>query len=168
VSAWSEARAGLHAGALAAAQTLTHGMIVFATLGAAGVAFGVAGAFAASALAGIAIALFGASRPLIGTTTAATALVAGSVVAAAAPATLGEAVLLAMLLTCGAGLLMLIFAGAGFSRLAALVPVACRSDSSLRRRRSGSAPAETPSPLGSPSPTASRACDRDCILRHCR
>ena len=122
MSAWSEARAGLHAGALAAAQTLTHGMIVFATLGAAGVAFGVAGAFAASALAGIALAVFGASRPLIGTTTAATALVAGSVVAAAAPATLGEAVLLAMLLTCGAGLLILIFAGAGFSRLAALVP----------------------------------------------
>jgi sulfate permease, SulP family len=122
VSAWSEARAGLHAGALAAAQTLTHGMIVFAALGAAGVAFGIAGAFAASALAGMAIALFGASRPLVGTTTAATALVAASVVAAAAPATLGEAVLLAVLLTGGAGLLMLLFAGVGFSRLAALVP----------------------------------------------
>lgn len=120
--ALNEARAGLHAGALAAAQTLTHGMIVFAALGAAGVAFGIAGAFAASALAGIAIALFGASRPLVGTTTAATALVAGSVVAAAAPATLAEAVLLAMLLTGGAGLLMLLFAGVGFSRLAALVP----------------------------------------------
>lgn len=99
---WSEARAGLHAGILAAAQTLTHGLIAFAALGAAGVVFGMAAGLAASALAGVAMALFGATRPLVGTTTAATALLTAGLLAAAAPAGIGHAVLLAMLLAAGA------------------------------------------------------------------
>jgi len=119
---WSEARAGLHAGILAATQTLTHGLIAFAALGAAGVAFGMAAGLAASALAGVAVALLGASRPLVGTTTAATALVTAGLLAAAAPASLGHAVLLAMVLTAAAGLLMLALAATGLARLAALVP----------------------------------------------
>lgn len=119
---WSEARAGLHAGILAAAQTLTHGLIALAALGAAGVVFGMAAGLAASALAGVAMALFGATRPLVGTTTAATALLTAGLLAAAAPAGIGHAVLLAMLLAAGAGLLMLILAATGLARLAALVP----------------------------------------------
>ncbi len=122
MTAWTEARAGLHAGILAAAQTLTHGMIAFAALGAAGVAFGMAAGLAASVAAGLAIALLGASRPLIGTTTAATALLTAGLFAAMRPAGLGEAILLAMLLAGLAGLLMLVLSAIGLARLAGLVP----------------------------------------------
>ncbi len=119
---WSEARAGLHAGILAATQTLTHGLIAFAALGAAGVAFGMAAGLAASALAGLAMALLGASRPLIGNTTAATALLTAGLLFAAEPASLGHAILLAMLLAGTAGLLMLALAATGLARLTALMP----------------------------------------------
>ncbi len=119
---WSEARAGLHAGILAATQSLTHGLIAFAALGAAGVAFGMAAGLAASALAGIAVALLGATRPLVGTTSAAASLVTAGLLVAAAPASMGHAVLLAMLLAAAAGLLMLALAATGLARLAALVP----------------------------------------------
>lgn len=122
MTSWSEARAGLHAGILAATQTLTHGLIAFATLGTAGVAFGMAAGLTASALAGLAIALFGATRPLIGTTTAATALVTAGLIGAVAPATAGQAALLAMLLAGTAGMLMLGLAVTGLARLAALIP----------------------------------------------
>lgn len=122
MTAAGEARAGLHAGILAAIQTLTHGMIGFAVLGAAGVAFGIAAGLAASALAGVAMAVSGASRPLIGTTTAATALLTGGLLAAAKPAGLGETVLLAMMLSGMAGLLMFGLARTGLARLAALMP----------------------------------------------
>ncbi|WP_198369373.1 cyclic nucleotide-binding domain-containing protein [Roseomonas rosulenta] len=119
---WTEARAGLHAGILAATQTLTHGLIAFAALGAAGVAFGMAAGLAASALAGLAVALFGATRPLIGTTTAATVLVTAGLIAAVEPASAGQAVLLAMLLAGTAGVLMMGLAATGLARLAALIP----------------------------------------------
>jgi SulP family sulfate permease len=122
ITGWSEARAGLHAGILAATQTLTHGLIVFVALGAAGVAYGMAAGLAASAVAGLAIALWGASRPLVGTTTAATALLTAGLLAAAQPAGLGHAILLAMLLAGMAGLLILALAATGLARVAALVP----------------------------------------------
>lgn len=122
MTAWSEARAGLHSGALAAIQSLTHGIIAFGALGAAGVAFGLAAALAISAVAGVCIAWLGRSRPLIGTTTAATALVIGTTLAAGAPASLGQAVALATWLVLMGGALMLLFAATGVARLAALIP----------------------------------------------
>ncbi|MCA3325734.1 MAG: SLC26A/SulP transporter family protein [Roseomonas sp.] len=122
MSAWSEARAGLHAGIIAASQTLMHGLIAFASLGAAGVAFGMSAGLAASALAGLAMAMFGASRPLIGSTSVGPALLTAGLLAAVQPAGLGHAILLAMLLASSAGLLMLALAGTGWARLTALVP----------------------------------------------
>lgn len=118
----AEARAGLSAGILAGTQTLTHGLIAFGMLGATGVAFGMAAGLAASALAGLAVALLGASRPLIGTTTAATALVTAGLLASAPEAGPGQAVLLAMLLAGAAGLIMLALAATGLAKLAALMP----------------------------------------------
>ncbi len=94
MNVWTEARAGLHAGIHAAAPTLTHGMIAFAALGAAGVAFGMA----------------------------ATALLTAGLLAAMRSAGLGEAILLAMLLAGLAGLLMLVLSAIGLARLAGLVP----------------------------------------------
>jgi MFS superfamily sulfate permease-like transporter len=119
---WAEARAGLHAGVLAGTQTLTHGIIAFAAFASAGVAFGMAAGLAASALAGLSAALLGASRPLVGTTTAATALVTAALLAEAAPAGLGQAVALAMLLAAVAAAAMLALAASGLARLAALMP----------------------------------------------
>jgi len=124
VTASGEARAGLHAGILAAAQTLTHGLIVFGAFGAAGVAYGMAAGLAASAMAGLAIALWGASRPLVGGTTAAGALLTAGLLSAAQPAGLGHAILLAMLLAGVAGVLILALAATGLARLAAHVPSA--------------------------------------------
>lgn len=122
MSAWSEARAGIHSGALAAIQSLTHGIIAFGALGAAGVAFGLAAALAVSAVAGVCVAWLGRSRPLVGTTTAATALVIGTTLTAAAPASLGQAVAIALPLVLLGGALMLLFAMTGVARLAALIP----------------------------------------------
>ncbi|WP_291296842.1 SulP family inorganic anion transporter [Elioraea sp.] len=116
----TEAGAGLHAGILAATQSLTHGMIAFAALGTAGVAFGMAAALAASALAGLSIALLGSSRPLMGNTSAATALIAGGLLAALEPSSFGHAIAMAMLLAGAAGLLML--AANRLAGVAALVP----------------------------------------------
>jgi MFS superfamily sulfate permease-like transporter/CRP-like cAMP-binding protein len=122
MSPLTEVRAGAHAGILAATQTLTHGMIAFAAFGAAGVAFGMAAGLAASALASLAIAALGASRPLIGNTSAALALVTAGLLGTAQPAGLGEAIAVAMLLAATAGLIMLVLAATGLARLAALVP----------------------------------------------
>ncbi len=122
MTAWTEARAGLQAGIIAAAQTLAHGMIAFAALGPAGVAFGMAAGLAASALVGLAIALLGATRPLIGNTSAACALIAGTLIAALQPLGAGQAVAIAMLLAGLAALLMLTLALTRLARLAALMP----------------------------------------------
>ncbi|UPY38854.1 SulP family inorganic anion transporter [Sediminicoccus sp. KRV36] len=115
-------RAGGNAGILAAAQTLTHGMIAFAPLGPQGVAFGMAAALAASAAAGLAVALLGSSRPLVGTTTAATALVTAGCLTAIGSVPLGQGIMLAMLLALLAGGLMLALGLSGFAGLAALTP----------------------------------------------
>jgi MFS superfamily sulfate permease-like transporter len=117
-----ELRAGGNAGILAAAQTLPHGLIAFAPLGPQGVAFGMAAALAASAAAGVAVALFGSSRPLIGTTTAATALVTAGLLTAMGPISLGQGIMLTMLAATLAGGLMLALGASGFARLAALTP----------------------------------------------
>ncbi|WP_210324476.1 SulP family inorganic anion transporter [Chelatococcus reniformis] len=116
------ARAGLDAGLSVAAQSLTHGMIVFAPLGAGMAPFGMAAALAASAAVGLMVALLGSSRPLIGTTSSSTALLAAAFLAASHVATPEAGVLLAMLLAFGAGLAMLALAFTGQARLAGMIP----------------------------------------------
>ena len=120
--ALAETRAGLNTGILSAVQSLTHGLIAFAPLGAAGVGYGMSAALAASAAAGFWTAVRGSSRPLIGTTTAATALVSAALLTSQGPLGMGEAVLLAMMLAAIGGLLMLALAAGGLGRLAALIP----------------------------------------------
>ncbi|MCC7284104.1 MAG: SLC26A/SulP transporter family protein [Acetobacteraceae bacterium] len=118
----NEIAAGVGTGIVVSAQALTHGMIAFAPLGPAAAGFGLAAALAASVAAGLAATLFAASRPLIGTTTAATALVTAGMLAAAQPATAQAGVLLAMLLAVLAGALMLLLLAARLAPLATLIP----------------------------------------------
>jgi MFS superfamily sulfate permease-like transporter len=117
-----EAGAGSNAGLVAGAQTLTHGVIAFAPLGLGMAETGLAIALASSAAAGLCVTAFAATRPLIGTTTASTALVTGSLLAAARPATMEAGILLAMLLATLAGLHMLAMARLGVARLALHIP----------------------------------------------
>lgn len=117
-----ELSAGFNTGLLVAVQALTHGLVAFAPLGPAAMGFGMSAALATSAAAGVLIAVLGSSRPLIGTTTASTALITASVLGAAAPATMGAAIALAMLLALLAGVLMLGMTRAGLARAAALIP----------------------------------------------
>ncbi|WP_372623571.1 SulP family inorganic anion transporter [Falsiroseomonas sp.] len=117
-----EAGAGASTGLVVAAQSLTHGMLAFAPLGTGATATGMAVALAVSAAAGLCVAALAATRPLIGTTTAATALVTGSLLAAAEPDTPGAGILLAMLLALLAGLLMLVMVRSGLARLASHIP----------------------------------------------
>ena len=117
-----EGGAGTHAGLVAAAQTLTHAMIAFAPLGAAAAETAMAIALAASAAAGLCVAALAATRPLIGTTTASTALVTGALLATMRPATVEAGILLAMLLAALAGLLVLALARTGLARLALHIP----------------------------------------------
>ncbi len=117
-----EARAGANAGLVAAAQTLTHAMIAFAPLGAAAAETGMAIALASSAASGIAVTALAATRPLIGTTTASTALVTGSLLAALQPGSVAAGILLAMMLATLAGLLILAAARIGLARLALHIP----------------------------------------------
>lgn len=117
-----ELGAGANTGILAAAQALTHGMIAFAPLGPEGAAFGMAAALAASAVAGVVVAWLGSSRPLVGTTTAATALVTATLLATMGPLPMGQGILLAMLLAVLGGATMVLLGLSGFARLAALAP----------------------------------------------
>lgn len=119
---WREARAGISAGILAAIQSLTHGVIAFGALGALGASFGMASALAASAAFGLCVAFMGSSRPLIGTTTGAAALVTGATIVSAGAADIGAAVATAMLLAGLAGLFLLALSVTGLAQLAALVP----------------------------------------------
>lgn len=119
---WSEARAGMTAGILAAIQSLTHGLIAFGMFGPQGVAFGMASALVVSLVAGLAMAFIGNTRPLIGTTTAATALVLASTISLAGPPGFAEAVAIAIQVSLLAGLLVLFLSWSGLARLAALVP----------------------------------------------
>jgi MFS superfamily sulfate permease-like transporter len=117
-----EAGAGTHAGLVAAAQTLTHAVIAFAPLGAASAETAMAVALGCSAAAGVCVAALAATRPLIGTTTASTALVTGALLAAMQPASVAAGILLAMLLALLAGLLILVLARTGLARLALHIP----------------------------------------------
>ena len=76
-----EVQAGLQAGTVASVQALTHGIIAFSAMGATGIAYGMAAALAVSGAAALSMALIGRSRPLVGTTTAASAIVVGVVIA---------------------------------------------------------------------------------------
>lgn len=117
-----EIGAGVNTGLLVAVLALTHGLIAFAPLGPEAMGFGMSAALATSGAAGALVALLGSSRPLIAATTASTALVTSSVLAAAEPATLGAGIALAMLLALGAGLMMFGMMQAGLGRAAALIP----------------------------------------------
>ncbi len=117
-----ELRAGANAGLVAAAQTLTHGMLAFAPLGPSAAETGLAIALASSAAAGVCVTALASTRPLVGTTTASTALVTGSLLATARPATVEAGILLAMLLALLAGLLMIAMARLGLARLALHIP----------------------------------------------
>ncbi|WP_207538717.1 SulP family inorganic anion transporter [Sabulicella rubraurantiaca] len=120
---WSqEAGAGVSTGLVVAAQSLTHGMVAFAPLGVAAAATGMGVALAVSAAAGLCTAALAASRPLVGTTTAATALVTASVLVTAEPVTPAEGILFAMLLALLAGLFMLAMARSGIARVASHIP----------------------------------------------
>jgi MFS superfamily sulfate permease-like transporter len=117
-----EAGAGATLGLITATQSLVHGLIAFGTLGPEAASLGIAAALAASAAVGLVVASLSATRPLAAGTSAITALVTASFLAAAAPASLAEAMALAMLLAGLAGLLVLAASAAGLGRLAGLVP----------------------------------------------
>lgn len=114
--------AGLSTGILCVILTMTHGAMAFAPLGPEAVAVGVAAAMAASALAGLAMTLLGDTRPLIGMTSASTALLMASLLGAAQPASFETAMLLAQLVAALAALLILLVAWTGLGRLAGLMP----------------------------------------------
>lgn len=119
-----EALAGLQAGTVASVQALTHGIIAFAEMGATGIAYGMAAALAVSGAAALSMALIGRSRPLVATTTAASAIVVGVVIASARPESFAEAVAIALALVGLAGLLIVLLATTGLARLTAMMPAA--------------------------------------------
>ena len=114
--------AGLSTGILCAILAMTHGVMAFAPLGPEAVGVGVAAAMVTSALAGLAMALLSDTRPMVGTTTATTALLMASLLGAAQPTTIETALLLAQLVTALAAVLILLVGWAGLGRLAGLMP----------------------------------------------
>lgn len=114
--------AGVNTGFLCAVLAMTHGVMAFAPLGPEAAAIGMAAAIATSVLAGLAMALLGDTRPLVGTTTASTALLMASMLGAAQPATIETALLLAQLVTALAAVLILLVGWTGLGRLAGLMP----------------------------------------------
>jgi MFS superfamily sulfate permease-like transporter/CRP-like cAMP-binding protein len=117
-----EAKAAFGFGLVVVTQALVHGLVAFGALGPRAAAAGMAAALLASAAAGVVTGLSASTRPLVAGTSAITALVTASFLAAAEPASLAEAMALAMLLAAAAGLLLLLAAAAGLGRLAGLVP----------------------------------------------
>ena len=119
-----EAQAGLQAGMVASIQALNHGIIAFAGVGAAGVAYGMSAGLAVSGAAAIAMALIAHSRPLVGTTTAASAIIVGAVIASAGPETLAQAIAIALAMVAIAGALVVTLAATGLARITAMMPAA--------------------------------------------
>ncbi len=119
-----EAQAGLHAGTAASVQALTHGIIAFAAMGAAGIAYGIAAALAVSGAAALSMAMIGRSRPLVANMTAASAIVVGVEIAAARPESFAEAVAISLAIVMLSGLLIVLLATTGLARLTAMMPAA--------------------------------------------
>ncbi len=117
-----ETKAAFGFGIVAVTQALVHGLVAFGALGRMAAAAGMAAALLSSAAAGVVTGLSASTRPLVAGTSAITALVTASFLASAGPASLGEAMALAMLLGAAAGLMLLLAAWAGLGRLAGFVP----------------------------------------------
>jgi SulP family sulfate permease len=122
VVARREIAAGLGVGVLAAIAAMGHGMIAFAPLGPAAVGLGMAAALASSVVAGVMMAMLGSTRPLVGNTSASTALLTGSLMAAAQPPSIAAGMLLAMLVALLAAGLILLAAVLRLGRLATFIP----------------------------------------------
>lgn len=119
-----EAQAGIQAGLVASIQALNHGIIAFAAAGAAGVAYGMSAGLAVSGAAALAMASIAHSRPLVGTTTAASAIIVSAVIASVGPDSLSEAVAIAVAMVAIAGALMLTLAATGLARITVMMPAA--------------------------------------------
>jgi len=117
-----EVAAGISVGILAAVAAMGHGMIAFAPLGPDAVGLGMAAALASSVVAGVMMAMLGSTRPLVGNTSASTALLTGSLLAALQPASIAAGMVLAMLVALLAAALIFLAAVLRLGQWATFVP----------------------------------------------